>query len=128
MNTPQVPAGADTGSPRIEGIDVPKVSAWIAAHTDITAPLTFKLIAGGRSNMTFTVTDAAGIAADVHHAVDGIGDRRPVEIGGRRPRSISRFDAVTVDAQLGGGVAGKSGKIPDKLQIRPNSGRGIIAA
>jgi hypothetical protein len=37
MNTPQVPAGADTGSPRIEGIDVPKVSAWIAAHTDITA-------------------------------------------------------------------------------------------
>ena len=60
MNTPQVPAGASTGSPRIEGIDVPKVSAWIAAHTDITAPLTFKLIAGGRSNITFTVTDAAG--------------------------------------------------------------------
>ena len=44
----------------IEGIDVPKVTAWLAQHTEITTPLQFKLIAGGRSNMTFTVSDAAG--------------------------------------------------------------------
>jgi aminoglycoside phosphotransferase (APT) family kinase protein len=45
---------------RIEGIDIPKVSAWLAERTEIRLPLAFRLIAGGRSNMTFTVTDAAG--------------------------------------------------------------------
>ena len=44
----------------IEGIDVPKVTAWLAQHTEISAPLQFKLIAGGRSNMSFTVSDAVG--------------------------------------------------------------------
>ena len=44
----------------IEGINLPHVTAWISERTDITPPLHFKLIAGGRSNMTFTVTDAAG--------------------------------------------------------------------
>ena len=51
---------ANPGTERIEGIDVPKVTAWLAERTEVTAPLSFRLIAGGRSNMTFTVTDAAG--------------------------------------------------------------------
>jgi hypothetical protein len=45
---------------KIEGIDIERVSAWMADHTPLTLPLAFKLIAGGRSNMTFMVTDAAG--------------------------------------------------------------------
>jgi aminoglycoside phosphotransferase (APT) family kinase protein len=45
---------------KIEGIDIDRVSAWMAERTPLTLPLAFKLIAGGRSNMTFTVTDAAG--------------------------------------------------------------------
>ena len=48
------------GTLLIEGINLPHVTAWISERTDITPPLRFKLIAGGRSNMTFTVTDAAG--------------------------------------------------------------------
>jgi aminoglycoside phosphotransferase (APT) family kinase protein len=44
----------------VEGIDIPSVTAWIAQRVAITTPLSFKLIAGGRSNMTFTVTDSAG--------------------------------------------------------------------
>ncbi len=36
-----------------------RVPAWLAANiAGATAPFTFTLIAGGRSNMTFTVTDA----------------------------------------------------------------------
>lgn len=46
--------------PTIEGIDVAPVTAWLAERVEIEAPLRFDLIAGGRSNMTFTVTDAAG--------------------------------------------------------------------
>jgi aminoglycoside phosphotransferase (APT) family kinase protein len=45
----------------LTGIDVPKVSAWLAANVDgAAAPFQFELIAGGRSNLTFRVTDANG--------------------------------------------------------------------
>src|SRR3954465_977214 len=43
------------------GIDAAKVTAWFEANVDgVTPPLTFELIAGGRSNLTFRVTDDAG--------------------------------------------------------------------
>src|SRR5436305_10798255 len=45
----------------IEGVDVPKVSAWFEDNIPgATPPLTFELIAGGRSNLTYRVGDAAG--------------------------------------------------------------------
>src|SRR4051794_1851992 len=45
----------------IVGIDVANVSAWFKDNIPgAEPPLTFDLIAGGRSNLTFRVTDAAG--------------------------------------------------------------------
>jgi aminoglycoside phosphotransferase (APT) family kinase protein len=45
----------------VTGIDVPRVSAWLVANVKgSTTPFSFELIAGGRSNLTFRVTDAAG--------------------------------------------------------------------
>ena len=45
----------------MDGIDEGKVTAWLVANTPpVEAPLTFELIAGGRSNLTFLVTDATG--------------------------------------------------------------------
>jgi aminoglycoside phosphotransferase (APT) family kinase protein len=45
----------------IEGVDVDKVTAWFEANIDgVAPPLSFELIAGGRSNLTFKVTDANG--------------------------------------------------------------------
>ncbi|MEO6629200.1 MAG: phosphotransferase family protein [Aquihabitans sp.] len=45
------------------GVDVAKVTAWFDTNlTDVVAPLTFQLIAGGRSNLTFRVQDATGRA------------------------------------------------------------------
>lgn len=45
----------------IEGIDPVRVTDWFAANIDgAEPPLTFDLIAGGRSNLTFKVTDANG--------------------------------------------------------------------
>src|SRR5690349_22836830 len=47
----------------MQGIDEPKVSAWLAEHIEGAAgPFEFTLIAGGRSNLTFRVVDAAGHA------------------------------------------------------------------
>jgi aminoglycoside phosphotransferase (APT) family kinase protein len=51
--TPQTP----------EGIHQSEVTDWMLAHLpEITTPLTFTLIAGGRSNLTYRVEDAEGRA------------------------------------------------------------------
>src|SRR5262245_62608419 len=42
-----------------EGIDAEEVTGWFSAHVpDAVPPLDFDLIAGGRSNLTYRVTDA----------------------------------------------------------------------
>ena len=47
----------------MQGIDHDRVSAWLRDHVDgATPPFRFELITGGRSNLTFRVTDAAGTA------------------------------------------------------------------
>jgi aminoglycoside phosphotransferase (APT) family kinase protein len=44
-----------------DGIEAGGVTAWLQSHTpDVAPPLRFSLIAGGRSNFTYTVTDSAG--------------------------------------------------------------------
>jgi len=46
----------------IHGIDHERVTAWLAEHVDgAAAPFAFTLIVGGRSNLTYTVTDANGV-------------------------------------------------------------------
>ena len=42
------------------GIDAPAVTAWLAERADVTLPLQWDRIPGGRSNLTFRVTDADG--------------------------------------------------------------------
>ena len=44
----------------VEGIDAESVTAWLTARTDLRPPLGFEVIQGGRSNLTYTVTDASG--------------------------------------------------------------------
>jgi aminoglycoside phosphotransferase (APT) family kinase protein len=52
--------GAVTGQ-QIEGIDVERVTDWFGSHVpEAVAPLTFSLITGGHSNLTFSVVDAHG--------------------------------------------------------------------
>lgn len=43
-----------------DGIDHAAVTDWLQARTALTPPVTFTVIEGGRSNLTYTVTDAAG--------------------------------------------------------------------
>ena len=46
----------------VVGIDEANVSAWMGERVKAVAPLTFDLIAGGRSNLTYRVVDAVGTA------------------------------------------------------------------
>jgi aminoglycoside phosphotransferase (APT) family kinase protein len=51
----QAPRQAD------EGIDAERVEAWCAAHVEGSSPpLSFERVSGGRSNLTYRVTDAEG--------------------------------------------------------------------
>ncbi|HET9075418.1 MAG TPA: phosphotransferase family protein [Acidimicrobiales bacterium] len=53
------PITQGTETPR--GINAPGVSAWFADHVaGVDLPLSFTLVAGGRSNLTYLVTDAGG--------------------------------------------------------------------
>jgi aminoglycoside phosphotransferase (APT) family kinase protein len=52
------PTADTTEGPR--GVDIPRVTEWFQAHApEVEPPLSFELIAGGRSNLTFRVTDTA---------------------------------------------------------------------
>ena len=44
----------------VTGINETNVTEWMSKEVNAIAPLTFELIAGGRSNLTFRVTDATG--------------------------------------------------------------------
>ena len=44
----------------VTGVNEANVTAWMVEHLYAVAPLNFELIAGGRSNLTFRVTDAVG--------------------------------------------------------------------
>ncbi|HVY97390.1 MAG TPA: phosphotransferase family protein [Solirubrobacterales bacterium] len=53
--------GSADGSGAPEGIDAAGVGSWFAEHVpDSVAPLSYERIAGGHSNLTYRVRDAAG--------------------------------------------------------------------
>ncbi|WP_083441810.1 phosphotransferase family protein [Nitriliruptor alkaliphilus] len=43
-----------------DGIDATRVTSWLQERTELEAPLTFETIQGGRSNLTYAVTDPQG--------------------------------------------------------------------
>src|ERR1700759_74337 len=52
---------ADGSATPVDGIDAAGMEAWFAAHVPgAQAPLAYERIAGGLSNLTYRVTDAAG--------------------------------------------------------------------
>jgi aminoglycoside phosphotransferase (APT) family kinase protein len=44
----------------IDGVDVASVTSWIEQRTEVRPPLDLEVIQGGRSNLTYKVTDADG--------------------------------------------------------------------
>jgi aminoglycoside phosphotransferase (APT) family kinase protein len=87
----------------VEGIHSENVTAWFKQHVPtIELPLEFKLIAGGHSNLTFSVTDAAGAVyvlrrPPLGHVLESAHDM------GREHRIISALagSAVPVAATVG---------------------------
>jgi aminoglycoside phosphotransferase (APT) family kinase protein len=54
-----MPRSDDDGASMVEvaGIEVDGVTSWLAERAEVTPPLSFDLIEGGRSNLTYVVSD-----------------------------------------------------------------------
>jgi aminoglycoside phosphotransferase (APT) family kinase protein len=52
---------SESQAPDLAGIDAGRVGRWLTGHVEgLAGPVTFELIPGGRSNLTYRVTDALG--------------------------------------------------------------------
>jgi aminoglycoside phosphotransferase (APT) family kinase protein len=54
-------ATADVAPAAAAGVDSGRVGRWLASHVEgLTLPVEFELVSGGRSNLTYRLTDAGG--------------------------------------------------------------------
>ncbi len=96
----------------MQGIDTVRVSSWLETNVaDATAPFHFALIAGGRSNLTYAVTDALGrryvlrrpplghVLATAH---DMAREHRIVEAVGRTPVPVPPVFGLCTDCDVVG--------------------------
>ena len=100
----------------VEGIHADNVTKWFTAHVpEIATPLTFTLIAGGRSNLTFRVEDAEGRAwvlrrPPIHHVLptahDMVREHRLMTLA--RARRASRCPRPSACAPTRRSTSGRS--------------------
>jgi aminoglycoside phosphotransferase (APT) family kinase protein len=96
----------------VSAIDVERVTAWLDDAIDgITGPYAFELITGGRSNLTYRVTDAAettfvlrrppmgNVLASAH---DMVREHRIISAVGQTDVPVPRTMGVCTDAQVNG--------------------------
>jgi aminoglycoside phosphotransferase (APT) family kinase protein len=96
----------------VEGIDIARVSAWLDDNIEgATSPYTFELIAGGRSNLTFTVNDANGrrvvlrrppLAQVLATAHDMAREHRIISAVGRTSVPVPRALGLCTDIEVNG--------------------------
>ncbi len=85
------------------GVDVPGVTGWFAARLDAAPPLEFRALPGGRSNLTYLVTDRDGRRYVL---------RRP-PLG---PLAATAHD-VTREARILSALAGTAVPVPSVLGV-----------
>ena len=94
----------------MQGIDVARVSSWLDANiAGANAPYQFALIAGGRSNLTYAVTDSNGVryvlrrpplAQVLATAHDMAREHRIISAVGRTEVPVPRALGLCVDAEV----------------------------
>ena len=80
----------------LPGIDADRVGRWLAGHVDgLVGPVEFRLVSGGRSNLTYQLTDAAGATYALRRPPTG-GVLSTAHDVGREWRFISALAPTTV--------------------------------
>lgn len=92
------------------GLDTTRVTGWLAETVGLVAPLSFTLVAGGRSNLTYEVRDATGrrvalrrppvshvlpTAHDMTREYRVISGLYPMKVPVAEPLALCRDEAVT---------------------------------
>jgi aminoglycoside phosphotransferase (APT) family kinase protein len=103
---------AASGSPGAPvGIDIAPTTAWLASNVGLVAPLGFDLVAGGRSNLTYKVTDATGASVVLRRpptghvlptAHDMSREHRIVTALGPTPVPVAKTLGLCLDADVTG--------------------------
>src|ERR1700756_482253 len=92
----------------LPGIDADRVGHWLAEHVDgLVGPVEFGLVSGGRSNLTFRVTDAAGTTYAL---------RRPPTGG-----VLSTAHDVSREWRFIFALAATAGPVPSPVASRPDT-------
>ncbi len=96
----------------MQGIDIDRVSPWLEQNVDgARAPFEFALIAGGRSNLTYAVTDANGqrfvlrrppLAQVLATAHDMAREHRIISAVGKTDVPVPRALALCIDVEVNG--------------------------
>jgi len=80
----------------LPGIDAERVRRWLAGHVDGLADgVEFELVSGGRSNLTYRLTGAAGAVYALRRAPTGSGGSSP-RWHRRRFRSRGRWSTAPI--------------------------------
>src|SRR5215212_7294057 len=56
----------------VVGFDVATINAWLATVTDVLPPINWQRLSGGHSNLTYTLSDAAGREFVVRRPPQGV--------------------------------------------------------
>jgi aminoglycoside phosphotransferase (APT) family kinase protein len=95
----------------MEGLDEQRTTEWLVANVGLKPPLEFDLIAGGRSNLTFKVTDASGAAVVLRRpptghvlptAHDMVREHRVITALGPTPVPVAKTLGLCVDPEVNG--------------------------
>ena len=113
----------------LPGIDAGRVGHWLAGHVEgLAGPVEFGLVSGGRSNLTYRVTDAAGATYALRRPPTG-GVLSTAHDVSREWRFISALAPTAVpvpppvaycagDRGIGGGVRRGLAAIPRSVTMR----------
>ncbi len=119
----------------MRGLDEERVGAWLVGNVGAQPPFTFELIAGGRSNLTFRVTDGTGLELVVRRpplghvlatAHDMSREHRVVSALGPTPVPVAPTYGLCVDETVNGApfyvmgfVEGTVADAPEKVASWP---------
>jgi aminoglycoside phosphotransferase (APT) family kinase protein len=120
----------------VQGIDIERVTRWLNDHVEgATPPYRFDLITGGRSNLTFLVTDDAGLRYVLRRpptghvlatAHDMAREHRLITAVGRTGVPVPRTLALCTDDEVNGApfyvmsyVEGEVLDSPEKAHLLP---------
>lgn len=122
---------------QVDGIDVSNVTGWLAERRpSVDPPLTFDLITGGHSNLTYRVTDVSGtrwvlrrppLAHVLEGAHDMVREHRLLSALGPTPVPVPAVVGLCTDAEVNGADFYVTDFVEGRVLRTPGDAAGLSA-